>query len=83
MEVLIEGCETCDRTLAALDASTEQVWIKTALSNVVLLGQAFAVEFECEMDANTFADRVRHLGFKCRVWDGPLSSQRVEAKPSG
>ncbi len=80
MEVLIEKYEDRDRTLEAVNQSSEQVWLKTALSNVVLLEQAFTVEFDHEEDAAKFANRIRQLGFSCLVGDGPPACHRIKAK---
>lgn len=81
MEVLVEHCESGEQTLAAIEASSEKEWLKSALRGAVLMGQAFAVEFELEDDAVMFADRMRRLGFRCQVQDGPSRGQRVKAKP--
>jgi hypothetical protein len=79
VEVLIENCTDRERSLAALAASSDEDWLKIALKAEALLGQPFAVCFESGNDANVFADRIRCLGFECRVWEGPSPSQRVKA----
>lgn len=78
VEVLVEDCENQAETLAMLDASDEEMWLKTALKGVLLLRQPFAVKYECKADADAFADRIRRLGFRCRVWDGPNASDRIK-----
>ena len=78
MEVLVEGCIDSEQALAALKASSEEDWLKTFLGCVVL-GHAFAVDFARKEDADTFADRIRSMGFRCRVWEGPAPSQRVQS----
>lgn len=77
VEVLVEGCERRRQTILAVEASSEEQWLKSQLSGVFFLDQPFAVRFKTEAEAEDFAGRVRGLGFRCKVWSGPDLSQRV------
>jgi hypothetical protein len=77
VEVLVEGCERRREIILAVDASSEEPWLKSALSGVYFLDQPFAVRFQAEPEAEEFAGRVRRLGFRCKVWGGPDPSQRL------
>jgi hypothetical protein len=77
VEVLVEGCERRREIILAVEASSEEPWLKSALSSLFLLNQPFAVRFKTQTEAEEFAGRVRSLGFQCRVWGGPDPSERL------
>jgi hypothetical protein len=82
VEVLVDGCERRREIILAVDASSEQPWLKSALNGLFFLDQPFAVRFDAEPEAEEFAGRVRRLGFRCTVSAGPDPTQRVGNGPT-
>jgi hypothetical protein len=66
-ELLVESFLDRDEAVRAVDACSEEKWLKTWLLNVVFLAQPFAVQFEDQSEANELSDRIRRLGFQCKV----------------
>jgi hypothetical protein len=79
-ELLVEGFTKSDEVVRAVDECSEEKWLKTALLGVVFLDQPFTIRFHEESEATKVADRLRSLGFRCKVWKGPDPSQRVGYK---
>ncbi len=76
-ELLVEGFTNRDEVVRAVDESSETGRLKTALLGVVFLDRQFAMQFDDEPEAMKLADRLRSLGFQCKVWNGPDPTQRV------
>ena len=79
-ELLVEGFTNQAEVVRAVDDCSEEKWLKTALLAVVFLDQSFAIRFQTESEATNLAERIRSLGFRCKVWHGPDPSQRVGYK---
>src|SRR5262245_11894956 len=82
-ELLVEGFTDRNEVARAVDACSEEQWLKSGLLGVVLLDQPFAIRFDDESEATELADRLRSLGFRCKVWKGPDLSQRIGFKAEG
>lgn len=76
-ELLVEGFTNRNDVIRAVDTRLEDAWLKSWLLGILVLDQPFAVEFNDESEATELADRLRSLGFRCKVWNGPDPSQRV------
>jgi hypothetical protein len=76
-EVRVEGFDDRDAAVQAIDDCSEADWLKKALLGVVLLEQPFAIRYDVQADAHAVADRIRLLGFRCKVGPGPDPSERV------
>jgi hypothetical protein len=79
-EMLVEGCHNREEAIRSVDASTEKEGLKKALFSVALLEKPFSVGFESESEATKLADRIRSLGFVCKVSRGPDPRQRLGNK---
>ncbi len=85
-ELLVEGFTNRDEVVRAVEECSEAKWLKTALLGVVILDQPFAIRFDEESEATNLANRLRSLGFRCKVWQGPDPSQAFRAsreRPGG
>lgn len=76
-ELLVDGFGNRDAALQAVNDCSEAAWLKQALLGVVLLEQPFAIRYDVETEAQAVADRIRLLGFRCKIWAGPDPRERV------
>jgi hypothetical protein len=76
-ELLVEGYDDRRTALLAVDKSSEEPWLRNALSGVALLDQSFAVRLQGKAEAEALAGRIRDMGFRCKVWTGPDPSKRI------
>ena len=82
-ELLVEGFGEQDAVTQAVNDCSEPDWLKRALLGVVLLDQPFAIRYDVEAEAQSVANRIRELGFRCKVWPGPDPNERVGGRKSG
>src|SRR5947209_18768997 len=67
-ELLGDGFASREAAILAVDSCSEIDWLKQALLGVVLLRQPFAIRYKDESEANAVAERIRALGFQCKVF---------------
>src|SRR4051812_47798561 len=79
-ELLVEGFDDRNKVVRAVDSCSEEQWLKSALLGVVFLDQPFAIRFNEVTEAESLSDRLRVLGFRCKVWKGPDPSRGVGYK---
>jgi hypothetical protein len=81
-ELLVDGFGNRDAVAKAVNDCSEADWLKQALLGVVFLDQSFAIGYDVEAEAQAVANRIRLLGFRCKVWPGHDPRERVVGTPN-